>query len=100
MTQAYSDEVPKLLKRHLAELREGSGLPLEVIRERGYRSVLVSKGDLADLGFATYQQQVPALIVPVCPPDGSNGLYQIKPDHPRTDKDGKTIKYETQAGRE
>jgi hypothetical protein len=96
----FSDQVPGLLQRHLAHLRDGSGLPLEVIRERGYRSVLVSKDDLADLGFAAYQQRVPALLVPVCPPDGSNGLYQIKPDYPRTGQDGKTIKYETQAGRE
>lgn len=94
----FSTDVPVLLERHLADLRDGSGLPLAVIRERGYRSELGAKG-LADLGFATYQRRTPALVVPVCPPDGTNGLYQIKPDTPRTDQAGKVVKYETPTGK-
>src|SRR5262245_36986565 len=95
----FSPEIPRLLERHLVQLRDGSGLSLDVVRERSYRSALSQK-ELADLGFAGFQRRVPALVVPVCPPDGSNGLYQIKPDHPRTDQKGKPVKYETPQGKE
>ena len=39
----FSSEVPALLQRHLDALCLGSGLSLEIIRERGYRSILGKK---------------------------------------------------------
>jgi len=49
----FSPELPELLQRHLEHLTQGSGLPLDVIRERGYRSIL-GKKPLADVGFAPF----------------------------------------------
>jgi hypothetical protein len=74
-------------------LRVGSGLGLEVIRERGYRTV-VSKGELSKIGFAPAQQRVPGLLMPVHGPDGSNSLYSYRPDSPRQTENGKLLKYE------
>jgi hypothetical protein len=35
-----SAEIPGLLQAHFQHLHEGSGIAIDVIRERGYRSVL------------------------------------------------------------
>src|SRR5215468_4479369 len=93
----FSPELPELLQRHLEHLTQGSGLPLDVIRERGYRSIL-GKKPLADVGFAPSQRRPPGLLLPVCPPDGANSLYCYRPDVPRTTKDGKALKYELPKG--
>lgn len=93
----FASEIPELLQRHLEHLTQGSGLPLDVIRERGYRSIL-GKKQLAGVGFAPSQQRPPGLLLPVCPPDGSNGLCCYRPDVPRTTKDGKVLKYEFPRG--
>src|SRR4051794_23186761 len=84
----------ELFDEHRAQLERGSGLAPEVIAERGYRSVLGTKA-LAHLGFSAAQRRTPGLLVPVWGPDGSNGLYQFRPDAPRTDAEGRPIKYET-----
>jgi hypothetical protein len=89
----YASEYPDLLTRHFEQLTKGSGLSLDVIRERGYRSILGRK-QLADVGFARSQQRPPGLLLPVCPPDGCNSLYCYRPDEPRMTKDGKELKYE------
>jgi hypothetical protein len=94
---AFSAEVPALLQRHFDALQHGSGLPLDVIREREYRSV-VDRKDLAELRFGPAQQLPPGLLVPVRPPDGSNGLYTFRPDYPRAHRDGKEVKYELPRG--
>src|SRR6266540_153403 len=93
----FAAEFPTLLQRHLDHLTQGSGLPLDIIRERGYRSIL-GKKQLADVGFAPSQQRPTGLLLPVCPPDGSNGFYCYRPDVPRTTKDGKELKYELPKG--
>jgi len=90
-----------LSERHLRELRDGSGIPLEVIAERGYATV-TSRAELLDRGFADYQARVPALLVPIWAIDGSNSRYVLKPDHPRLehrpDKPDRSIKYDYPQG--
>ena len=106
------DTTPRQLSdNHLVMLRDGSGLRDETIAARGYRTVTQS-GELLALGFApgqTHTAQLPGLLIPIYAPDGSNHLYQYRPDNPRVevdhskrDDDGerpnKTIKYETPKG--
>src|SRR3712207_2341165 len=85
-----------LSPRHEAELA-ASGIHPEVIAQRNYRSV-IDQVELINLGYATYQARVPALLMPSRNAAGENGRYQLKPDTPRTDEGGKIIKYETPAG--
>jgi hypothetical protein len=90
-----------LAERHLRELRDGSGIPLEVIAERGYATV-TSRAELLERGFADYQARVPALLVPIWAVDGSNSRYVLKPDHPRLEhrpnKPDRPIKYDYPVG--
>ncbi|HEX8197590.1 MAG TPA: DUF3854 domain-containing protein [Pyrinomonadaceae bacterium] len=86
-----------LSEKHLEMLEIESAISAEVIQARGYRTVS-DKKELAALGFAKSQQLTPGLLLPVYAPDGSNGLYQFRPNAPRADKKGKLIKYETPAG--
>lgn len=92
-----------LSDEHRKVLREGSGISDQVITERGYRTVTDSR-ELAALGFTTAQQRAPGLLLPVYAPDGTNGLYQFRPDFPRqarnsqSDLQPKFIKYETPKG--
>lgn len=92
--QLFSQDIPNLLQRHFDNHVKGSGISGEVAKERGYRSVL-GKKELEDLGFSTSQRQTPGLLLPVHSPDGSNPFPQYRPDNPRTDKKGKSVKYET-----
>ena len=91
----FSIEFPNLLQHHLDHLR-ASGISDEVIKERGYESVL-GKKRLADLGFSSAQQRTPGIIIPLYAPDSSSAGYQYRPDNPRM-RDGKVIKYETPTG--
>jgi hypothetical protein len=92
----FSVEVPDLLQRHLDALTQGSGLSLDVIRERGYRSVL-GKKQLADAGFGKAQRCVPGLLMPVHTPDGQTLPLCYRPDFPRK-VSGKELKYELISG--
>jgi hypothetical protein len=83
------------LQHHLDHLR-ASGISDEVIKERGYESVL-GKKRLADLGFSSAQQRPTGILIPLYAPDSSPAGYQYRPDNPRM-KDGKPIKYETPTG--
>lgn len=79
----------------------GSGISSELARLRGYRTVK-DRSELRSLGFAEYQCEVPALLVPIYRPgDDEPSLYQSRPDAPREEKreDGRyrRIKYETPA---
>jgi len=74
-----------------------SAISAEVIQARGYRTV-TDKKELAALGFSKSQQLAPGLLLPVFAPDGTNGLYQFRPNAPRADKKGKLVKYETPSG--
>lgn len=94
-------EFPILSEKHLEKLRTESAISDEVIRSRGYRTVTGAK-ELTEYGFASRQRRVPALLIPIHAPDGTHGLYQIRPDNPRTQSkpDGgvRTLKYEMPVG--
>ena len=84
----------ELSEAHFRMLAEESGISLEIIKERGYRTV-TDRGLLASLGFARSQQQTPTLLIPLYSVAGNIGNVQSRPDLPRNSKEGKRIKYET-----
>lgn len=90
-----------LSEKHLEKLTVESAISEPIVSGRGYRTVNKAS-ELEAYGFTTSQRRAPVLLIPVYAPDGSNGLYQIRPDLPRTkrNKDGKTktLKYEMPAG--
>jgi hypothetical protein len=97
MENVFSNEIPELLQSHLDHLLK-SGISIEVIKERGYKSVM-GKGELDNLGFAKSQQRVPGILIPLYAPDGSLSGYQYRPDSPRiAAKGGRPIKYENPKG--
>ena len=85
-----------ILPQHRSLIRDSEISP-EVARTRGYQSVK-TKADLKRLGFADRQCRVPALLVPVWDIHGEVATYQIRPDKPRINKQGKPVKYETPRG--
>jgi len=93
----FSDEIPGLLRSHLDHLKT-SGLSVEVIKQRGYESVLGHKR-LSDLGFGRQQYRTPGLLIPLWGVDGTGIIsYQFRPDSPRLNSKGKSIKYENPRG--
>jgi hypothetical protein len=86
-----SDDRTPLADHHRHQLETESGIAREVIAERGYRTVK-SRADL--LEFKKYQRRAPSLYVPMHSPCGRM-LPQIRPDTPRKNKAGESIKYET-----
>ncbi len=93
----FSDAIPDLMSDHFRHLHEGSGLSVEVIRERGYKSVQ-SKAQLKDLGFATAQRRAPGMLVPLWGVDGQPVGCQYRPDDPRVDARDRPVKYESPYG--
>ncbi len=82
---------------HLRML-QASAISEEVAHARGYWTA-TKRSELRDLGFATTQQLVTALVIPTWGVDGEIVNYQCRPDTPRIDPDrGREIKYETVAG--
>jgi hypothetical protein len=81
-----------------ARLLAASAIAPDVARARGYVSV-DTKTRLEGLGFASYQQLVPGLLVPLWDASGGDvpAGYQYRPDHPR-ERDGRSIKYESVPG--
>jgi hypothetical protein len=77
-----------LAENHLADLR-ASGLNDETIRTAGLCSAPAAAAAL--LGF----HESPALVFPYAE---HRGYIRIKPDQPRVDREGKTIKYESPRG--
>jgi len=69
MSEMFSIEVPELLQRHLDHLL-GSEISIDVIKERGYRSILSSK-QLEDLGFSRKQRRAPGILMPMHSTDGN-----------------------------
>jgi hypothetical protein len=86
-----------LASHHETMLREESAITQEVIEARGYRTV-ETKSELQRLGFSNSQRNVPGILIPVYSPTGEIATYQYRPDLPRIDKDGKSVKYETPSG--
>ncbi|MDD5094302.1 MAG: DUF3854 domain-containing protein [Dehalococcoidia bacterium] len=91
--EVFSAAIPELMQPHLEHL-QASAIDIDVIRERGYKSIL-GKAPLDEAGFATYQRRAPGILIPMFAPDGSAVGYQYRPDNPRTNGKGKPIKYET-----
>ncbi|MGE0827365.1 MAG: DUF3854 domain-containing protein [Candidatus Binatia bacterium] len=92
-TSSSADVLLDLLPHH-EQLLTDSAIDRQIAYTRGYRSI-TRKTDLEDLGFSPAQRRVPTLVIPVHSVTGDIALHQIRPDRPRTSKDGKTIKYET-----
>jgi hypothetical protein len=80
----FSEAVSQLLVEHLLHLNKGSGINLDVIKERGYRSIL-NKADLAKVGFTSSQQRTSGILIPLWGVDGGQVGYQYRPDNPRLD---------------
>lgn len=98
MTESvFSDVIPELLTDHFHHLNKGSGISIDVIKERGYRSLL-GKAELEKLGFTPAQQRSPGILIPIWSVDGKEAGYQLRPDHPRTNSRGKPVKYESPTG--
>src|SRR5215211_728285 len=85
-----------LAEHHRNMLLDESGVDLEVVQARGYRTSK-TKAELESLGFGRAQRNVPGLLIPIHGAAGGVVLYQHRPDEPRINK-GKPVKYETPAG--
>lgn len=90
-------QTAKLSKRHKEELKVGSGISKAVREARGYRTI-TDKDDLLKEGYDGKQLLVPGLLVPVRDVSGRVPTVQYKPDDPRTNDDGETVKYENLPG--
>ena len=84
-----------ILAHHARELVEGSGIHPDVVTRRGCRSV--TGAEARALGFADYQARA-GLLWPRWTLAGVQVGHLLKPDRPRTDDRGKTVKYEFPAG--
>ena len=93
----FSEALPELLVDHFRHLHEGSGINADVIKERGYRSIL-GKAELEKQGFASSQRRAPGILVPLWSVDGKEAGYQFRPDHPRVASRGRPVKYESPMG--
>ena len=94
----FSEIHPQLLSSHLRALTEESGIGIDIIRQRGYRSLL-GASELIHLGFSPAQRRAPGLLIPLHSVDGDGIVgYQFRPDSPRLSSKGKPIKYETPSG--
>lgn len=96
-TNIFSEQIPQLLKVHLEHLL-ASGISIEDIRGRGYRTV-VDAAELEQLGFSKPQRRVPGILIPLYAPDSTPAGYQYRPDNPRiASKSRRPTKYENPQG--
>jgi len=93
----FSEVIPELLTEHFRHLDEGSGISVDIIRERGYRSLL-GKSELEKLGFTPAQQRAPGILIPLWSVEGKEAGCQFRSDHPRMSGRGRPVKYESPAG--
>ena len=59
----FSDAVPQLLVHHFDQLHHFSSISVDVINERGYKSVL-GKEEFVGLGFSARQAWIPGFLIP------------------------------------
>lgn len=90
-------EVPELIESHFQHLHQGSGISIDVISERGYRSALNPKM-LAEAGFSKSQCRPPGILIPLWGVDGEKTGYTYRPDNPRMNRKDKPLKYENPKG--
>ena len=84
-----------LASHHCTQLKE-SGIAPEVAQARGYRSIKAHEAHRFGL---VGKQARNGLLIPIYPPgEKQPALYRLRPDKPRTKKDGKIIKYEQPKG--
>jgi hypothetical protein len=89
----FSSEVSTLLKGHLEHLK-ASAISIDVIKERGYRSILGGRDkELERLGFGKGQRRG-GILIPLWGVDGKIVNHVLRPDNPRKNDDDKPIKYE------
>jgi hypothetical protein len=86
-----------LAEHHKKMLIVESSIARDVAEARGYRTI-EKKVELKTLGFADRQCNPPGLLIPIYSPTGEIVNYQLRPDEPRIDKNGKSVKYETPSG--
>lgn len=86
-----------MIATHHRNTLAAAGISESRMQARGYETVN-DKGRLIDIGVAQAGRRVPGLLVPSLRVDGSTWGYQYRPDVPRTNKDGRDIKYETPVG--
>ncbi len=96
MTNIFSEEVPELLKEHFEHLK-GSAISVEVMKERGYISIMGHQ-KLEDLFFSKPQQRVGGILMPLHGVDGTIVGHQYRPDKPRVNAKDRPIKYENPVG--
>jgi len=96
MPGPFSKEIPELLTNHYQHLVD-SAISTEVIKERGYRSVL-GKTPLREAGFSKAQCRAPGILIPLHGTEGGVHGYQYRPDNPRSDSNWRKIKYENPTG--
>jgi hypothetical protein len=98
MPEVFSTEIPELMVAHLEHL-QSSAISIEIIKERGYKSIL-GKSQLKSLGFSRSQQRI-GILMPLHGVDKEIVGYQLRPDHPRehySDGKARKIKYENPTG--
>ena len=81
-----------LSHNHLAELR-ASAISDDIIAERGYETITNPKA--LPPQFTGKQAALYGWLAPIRDVTGEIGIWQLKPDVPRTDAKGDLIKYET-----
>jgi hypothetical protein len=86
-----------LTENHEKMLIVESSIARDVAEARGYRTI-EKKVELKTLGFADRQCNPPGLLIPIYAPTGEIVNYQFRPDQPRIDRDGKSVKYEKPSG--
>src|SRR5215207_583828 len=86
-----------LAKHHEKMLIEESSIAPDVIRRRGYRTI-IDPEELLELGFKPYQAITPGLLITLYDMFGNVSSYQYRPDNARKNTEGRLIKYETRAG--
>jgi hypothetical protein len=93
----FSDLAPELLDSHFSHLHNGSGISLEVILERGYKTIM-GRAQLENMDFSKAQQRTPGILIPLWTVEGKQAGYQYRPDNPRLNQKGRPIKYENPVG--
>ena len=87
-----------LASMHLTMLHQDRAIAEAIIQSRGY-CTLTHPDDARDLGFSTVQARtVPALAIPLWDVHGQQTGWQLRPDSPRLQRNGKVIKYENPKG--